>query len=98
MFDAATVVVGLHGGSFSNICFCRPGTVIVEINREHHIQDTRHCFGHMALQRGLEYRNFSIVGNQFSYDEMSLVLSDADVTRLVSVLDEALGVTDIVPH
>ena len=31
MFHNAECVVGLHGGGFGNIAFCKPGTKIIEL-------------------------------------------------------------------
>ena len=52
LFYSATYVVGLHGGSFSNIVFCNKGAKVLEINS---CQQRRDCFAVMALIRGLTY-------------------------------------------
>jgi len=36
LFESAGVVCGLHGANLSNICFCRPGSTLVEIYNPQH--------------------------------------------------------------
>lgn len=36
LFQAAEVVCGLHGANLSNICFCKPGSTLIEIYHPQH--------------------------------------------------------------
>jgi len=51
----AKILVGPHGGAFSNIAFAQPGAIIIEVNRPH----GRDCFASMAIQRGMMYYRLS---------------------------------------
>ena len=54
LFQGASVVVGIHGGVFSNINFCRPGTLVLEHGR----LNVHHPFYmNLAQKMGLEYRH-----------------------------------------
>lgn len=55
-FSGASHVIGLHGGSFANLVYCRRNTTVIEMNVEE--APRRDCFGAMALSVGLRYKRF----------------------------------------
>lgn len=57
LFDQAEIVAGAHGGGFSNIVFCRPGTRLVEIMPPDWMPP---CYYALARAVGLSYR--SVIG------------------------------------
>ena len=52
LFKRAVVVVGGHGAGLSNIVFCQPGTVVVEIQCD---TVARPCFRNLAGKVGLRF-------------------------------------------
>ncbi len=52
-FDAAKVVVGVHGAALANFAFCRPGTRVVELMPANYIA---FFFANLAAAAGCEYR------------------------------------------
>ena len=61
-FRSARVVVAVHGASLTNLLFCQPETLILEIFPANQIK-SNYCW--LALRLGLRYR--AVVG--FSGDE-----------------------------
>ena len=55
MFRNADVVVAVHGAALTNLLFCRPGTLVVELFAQDHVKSTylwlAHCLGlrHVAV-------------------------------------------------
>jgi len=54
LFEEARIVVGPHGGGFTNIAFCRPGTRVIELFDESYLN------GYEILSRAvnLDYSRF----------------------------------------
>ena len=52
IFFSAKKIVGLHGAGFANICFCKPGTKIIEFKTI----TTGMNSGNIALKTNLNYR------------------------------------------
>lgn len=61
LMHGASAVVGLHGGAFSNIVWCRPGTHVVEVAYApvKVCGEVRYCFAAIAHSRGLRYHMLS---------------------------------------
>ncbi|CDF32529.1 unnamed protein product [Chondrus crispus] len=55
IFDKASIVVGMHGGGFQNLMFCRPDTDVVHIGWGLHYKKT-------AINFGLRYHLFMVEG------------------------------------
>ena len=51
LIAGAKILIGPHGGAFSNIAFARPDAIVCEVNRPR----GRDCFASMAVQRGMMY-------------------------------------------
>lgn len=59
LFQESSLIIGVHGGAFSNIAHCNINTTVIEINNGP-ISDSlypyrRDCFAYMALAKGLNY-------------------------------------------
>ena len=62
LFYSAAVVVGLHGGAFSNIVYCNPDAVVIEINNN----NGRDCFAVLSKAKRIKYVRFT-PKNEFLY-------------------------------
>ena len=61
-FRSARVIVTVHGAALTNLLFCRPGTVVVELFPSNHIKST-YCW--LAMRLGLRYR--PVIGSAGDY-------------------------------
>ena len=52
LYNSAKIIVGLHGAGFANICFCSPGTKVIEFKTS----GTGMNSGNIALKNDLDYR------------------------------------------
>lgn len=52
LFNSASIVVGSHGGGLSNLVYCRPGTIVLELFPDQYV---RHLFYDVANKSGLDY-------------------------------------------
>ena len=87
-FNNAAAVVGLHGGAFSNVVFCNPHAVIIEINNN---VKGRECFSGIALSRGIEYHRFQH-HREFWYQSWDhFRLYDREIRQIVALLDVQLS-------
>ena len=87
-FNNAAAVVGLHGGAFSNVVFCNPRAVIIEINNN---VKGRECFSGIALSRGIEYHRFQH-HREFWYQSWDhFRLYDREIRQIVALLDVQLS-------
>lgn len=55
LFKGAHVVATVHGAGFSNILFCRPGTLVLELGSVDHP-----CYSNLAEKMGLLYRHHNL--------------------------------------
>jgi hypothetical protein len=82
LFYHAKYVVGLHGGSFSNIVYCNTRATVIEINSCHMRRD---CFATMAVIRGLNYVRFC-PHSHVQYDGLALTMTPVDIASLLQQL------------
>ena len=61
-FRSASVVVTVHGAALTNLLFCRPGTLVVELFPSNHIKSP-YCW--LAMRLGLRYR--PVIGSEGDY-------------------------------
>jgi hypothetical protein len=73
-------IIGLHGGLFSNIAFCSPNAVVIEINNV----DGRDCFAGMALALQLRYQRFP---KAFDYVKAEVDLSPKEIRMLIAMIE-----------
>lgn len=52
LFSDAEIVIGLHGGALANLCYCAPGTPVIELFPESYINP---CFRRLCRSAGLTY-------------------------------------------
>jgi hypothetical protein len=62
-FNEADVVVGLHGGAFSNIVYCRRQTIVIEMNIPE--EPGRQCFGYMSHNLQLRYHRYGLTQSDY---------------------------------
>tara|TARA_R110002050_G_C8817977_1_gene504156 strand:- start:488 stop:856 length:369 start_codon:yes stop_codon:yes gene_type:complete len=55
-FSSASIVAGPHGGAFSNVIFCKQGTLVAEMN-----VSERSFFYNFAQEIGLRYHRYGRV-------------------------------------
>ena len=61
-FRSAHIIVTVHGAALTNLLFCRPGTLVVELFPSNHIKST-YCW--LAMRLGLRYR--PVIGSAGDY-------------------------------
>jgi len=62
-FQSANVIIGLHGGAFSNLVYCRRGTVVIEMNVPD--EGGRQCFAYVAYNLGLRYHRYGVTREMY---------------------------------
>ena len=55
-FRRARVIVATHGAALTNLIFCRPGTLLIELFSAHYVNP---CYAHIARQLGI--RHISVI-------------------------------------
>jgi capsular polysaccharide biosynthesis protein len=91
LFNSAIVVVGMHGGSFSNIGYCKDGTIIIELNAE---TGRRDCFASIALGNSLKYFRYPLPG--FHYDSFVYTLTLEDIKNIIQLITSQLNEAEVV--
>jgi len=61
LFDNAEIIIGLHGGGFSNLSFCKTGTKVVELKNT---TDGR-VIENLAINQGLVYKSIVCEATKF---------------------------------
>ena len=84
-FYNASVILGLHGGAFSNIAFCNSNATVIEIN--YGGRGRRDCFFTMALALQLNYIRFPIPQNIFRGGQSIVYLNDTQIEKLVGLVE-----------
>jgi hypothetical protein len=76
LFQEADVVLGVHGGAFANLFYCRPSTIVIEMNIPE--ESGRQCYAYMSFNLNLRYYRYGV--NRSDY----LLLSDENemISRL----------------
>ncbi len=82
IFHSAEIIVGLHGAGFSNLLFCNPGTLVVEIKPSH--------FGNMyqklGEKLGVDYINLTseALGKGYEYpNQLGSILVDLNELKKI---------------
>jgi len=56
LFSEAVIVIGSHGSAFTNLAFCKPGTIVIDIFNDSHINP---CFWFISRILNLDYHYLS---------------------------------------
>ena len=82
-FGRADIVVSVHGAALTNLLFCRPGTLVIEIFPANFVKST---YLWLAKRLGLEYR--AVVGEEGDYMQ-NFAVDSAAIAKLIAAADEA---------
>ena len=89
LFSGASVVMGVHGAALSNILFCKPKTLVVELGFETPI--SMH-FEHAAKALGLRYAKFVLNGtNEHAMTTETVVLEKEVERKVVELVHERMA-------
>ena len=61
IFNNAEIIVGLHGAGFANLCFCKPGTKIIELRNT---TDSK-VLENLAISNSLIYKSINFEAIKF---------------------------------
>ena len=61
IFKNADTIIGLHGGGFANLVFCKPNTKIIELKSE----SAGMMYGNLAKKCNLRYSSVSKIPEKF---------------------------------
>jgi capsular polysaccharide biosynthesis protein len=84
VFSHAAVIVGVHGGAFSNLIFCGEGTKVLELMPEDH---PKMFYYHLSTALVLEYHLMLVKGNFFEKVEVDLTTLQTALATLDIVLE-----------
>ena len=79
IFNNAKVIAGLHGAGFANICFCNPGTKVIEFksnNAGKMIED-------LAIKNNLNYESISSAPVEFNHNQLGHIVVSIDLLRKI---------------
>ena len=81
-FRSARIVISVHGAGLTNLLFCQPGTLVIELLPSNHIKSA-YCW--LAMRLGLRYRAVIC----FSGDDQEAFA--AKIPLVVAELEAELG-------
>ena len=85
LFAQAKVIVAPHGGGLTNLLFCQPGTVVVELASPHYL---RHYF--WAMSQPLKLRHFLLTGEAIACEPIRRLMYPSPLTEDIWVKEDAL--------
>jgi capsular polysaccharide biosynthesis protein len=90
LFNSAEFVVTSHGGGLSNLTYCDPGTIVLELYPDKYV---RHIFYDIADKRSLQYHYMLLPSTGDAVDaghgqKIGLI---ADVDKITSKVKQLLG-------
>ena len=85
LFAQAKVIVAPHGGGLTNLLFCQPGTVVVELASPHYL---RHYF--WAISQPLKLRHFLLTGEAIACEPIRRLMYPSPLTEDIWVKEDAL--------
>ena len=99
-FRSARIVVAVHGAGLTNLLFCQPGTLVIELFPANKIKST-YCW--LAVQLGLRYR--AVIGFSGKEDQSFTVKVPLVVAEIEAELGAHASITlpeappaDTIPH
>ena len=83
IFNNAEIIIGLHGAGFANMCFCKPGTKIIEIKSN----KTKKVIENLAKTNDLFYKSISCEPTKF-VSENSFGHINVSINLLKKVIED----------
>ena len=77
IFNNAEIVIGLHGAAFANLCFCKPGTKVIELGTA----TTGKMIENMATINELIHKSISCVPSKFEYNQSGHINVSIDLLK-----------------
>ena len=78
LYNSAEIIAGLHGAGFANICFCSPGTKVIEFKTA----GTGMNSGNIAIKNNLNYRGIICEAlNKFGGQQGQLIVPLDEVKK-----------------
>jgi hypothetical protein len=88
-FRSARIVVAVHGAALTNLLFCQPGALVIELFPSNHIKST-YCW--LAMRLGLRYRAvIGFSGDHLQAFSIKIPLVIAEVEAELKINDVATG-------
>ena len=82
-FRSARIVVAVHGAALTNLLFCRPGTLVIELFASNHVKST-YCW--LAMRLGLRYR--PVIGSSGDYLQAFAVMPHEVVALVEAEIED----------
>ena len=79
IFNNAEIIIGLHGAAFANLCFCKPGTKVVELRSK----TAGKSIENIALINDLIHKSISCVSREFEYNQSGHINVYIDLLKKV---------------
>ena len=83
IFNNAEIIIGLHGAGFANMCFCKPGTKIIEIKST----KTKQVIENLARTNDLFYKSISFEPTNF-VSENSFGQINVSINLLKKIIED----------
>ena len=83
IFNNAEIIIGLHGAGFANMCFCKPGTRIIEIKST----KTKQVIENLARTNDLFYKSISFEPTNF-VSENSFGQINVSINSLKKIIED----------
>ena len=85
LFYNAEIIVGLHGGGFANLAFCKPGTKIIELKS----LTSGDVIKNLAKKNDLNYSSIEVKAKQI--DKFNFPNQQGSIQIPINNLIKALG-------
>ena len=79
IFNNAEFIIGLHGAAFANLCFCKPGTKVIEL-RSH---TAGKSIENIALINDLIHKSISCVPREYEYNQSGHINVSIDLLKKI---------------
>ena len=77
IFNNAEIIIGLHGAAFANLCFCKPGTKVIELGTAR----TGRMIENMAAINDLVHKSISCVPSKYEYNQSGHIIVSIDLLK-----------------
>jgi len=87
LFASASIICAPHGAALTNLVWCGPGTVIIDLLSERHLIP---CFRELAAQNRLFYYPYACkqVGDVASGINGDIIVSDSQIESVLDIVDQ----------